>query len=586
MNTTCLLFLTLLAAGFAQAQQNRWVNGRGGGSGKWEIGANWSLDIPPKSNHDVVIAAALSETVTIDASTAAQPGNMVVSSLYVGRPGNVFVGTDTLRLLNAGLTTPLTVLGPAVISQRGIVSITSSALKIQGGLAVDGGNVTLNSGSILDVKRNDLTEYDLAVDGSVFVNGGSLALTNGSFSTMDVGHLGRGSMNILAGELRVAGSSYFAVGGQTGSVGTLTIAGGTARIECQTFGVGREAGSTGSVVVAGGELVTTNIIVGHFGVGQMTISNGIWRASRSYPSYIFRGTLTLAGGTSVVSSSLLVGVSGTFADAKGSMFMTGGTLFTTNSYVEVRSFAGISNGVWRASDVSVSGNLADSTIGRMVFAGGITTISSNLFIGSCAPFSMSTGVVTVAGGELVVTNAVINATLHLDNGVFRLEAGTVIVDTIDLMSPCARFERTGGTLIYRTALLDPLRDDDGDGVSNSLERSHGTDPLDPVDKVRDTDGDGASDVDEILSGTDRFKSNSVFKIISILPQGTDVRLRWKTVGGKTNIIQAAERIAGSGSFEDLAILVLPGTGDRTNTFIEPEGAIKGPSRFYRVKVIP
>ena len=37
---------------------------------------------------------------------------------------------------------------------------------------------------------------------------------------------------------------------------------------------------------------------------------------------------------------------------------------------------------------------------------------------------------------------------------------------------------------------------------------------------------------------------------------------------------------------DSETVVLPGTGDRTNTLIEAEVAIKGPSRFYRVKVIP
>jgi hypothetical protein len=115
MNATYLLFLNLLAAGLAHAQENRWSNGRGGG--KWENGANWSLDIPPNMNHDVVIAAALSETVTIDATTAAQPANMVVKSLRVGREGNVFIGTDTLRLLNAGLTTPLTVLASVFVAR-------------------------------------------------------------------------------------------------------------------------------------------------------------------------------------------------------------------------------------------------------------------------------------------------------------------------------------------------------------------------------------------------------------------------------------------------------------------------------------
>jgi hypothetical protein len=595
-----LCLWTFLDTGFAQAAENRWANARGDGSGKWETGANWSLGIPPNINHDVVIAAARSGTVSIDATTAGLPNNMVISSLRVGRPGSLSTDTDTLSLLNAGLTTPLTVLGSAVISNRGIVTITGSILDVGNDFTVNG-SVRLNSGSILNAKDslalNGGLQLDpgsilnakngLTMNGSMTLNGGLLIFTNAGY--MLVGDHGQGSLNILAGELRVSGGTILHIGVQAGSVGTLTIAGGIGKYESlSSFVVGLEPGSTGSVMVAGGELITSGGFISGSGVGRWTISNGIWRANTLNPVVIGpRGILALAGGTSIVSSGLHVGTS-LNTNSESSLLMTGGALFTTNAFVEIVSFAAISNGVWRARDVSVFDNHLDSSgAGRAVFAGGTTTISSNLLIGRCAQFPGGrTGLVTVAGGQLIVTNAATNAMLRIENGVFRLEGGTVVADTIALTNPCARFERTGGTLIYRTALLDPLRDDDGDGAPNGLEQSKGSDPLDPADRQRDNDGDGASDVHELLAGTDRFNSNSVVKIISILPQGEDVRVRWKTVAGKTNIVQAAQSLGGSNIFEDLATLVLPGTGERTNTFIEAEGAINGPSRLYRVKVIP
>ncbi len=596
LGPVCLL--TLLAAVFAQAAENRWSNSRGGG--KWENGANWSLGVAPNINHDVLIALGISApavTVTIDGTTAALLNNMVISSLRVGRSGGFSVASDALNLFNAGLTTPLTVLSSTVISNKGIVTITGSILDVEGaftvngsvglnsgsilnandGLALHGGGVTLNSNSVLNVKGNNFPAYDFMVEGSMTLNGGSLNFSNFIASGMAIGNLGRGTLNIFGGELRTAGGTFLHVGAEAGSVGTLTIAGGIARLEGENASrVGVNAGSTGSVLVAGGELITRDTGIGGHGVGQLTVSNGIWRANPPNSVGVgSNGTVTLAGGTSVFSGMLSV---------DGSLLITGGTLLTTNSSVGVRGVAVISNGVWRAMDVGVGSAFEPSRISQIAFASGSTTISSSLRIGDCGLIN-SMGLVTVSGGELIVTNALTNATLQVLNGTFRLEGGTVIVDKIDLTSPCARFERSGGTLIYRTAILDPMRDDDGDGAPNGLEQSNGFDPLDPDDK-RDTDGDGVPDAEELLAGTDHRNSNSVVKIILILPQGEDVRLRWKTVAGKTNIIQAAESLGASSSFADLATIVIPGTGDRTNTFIEPEGAIKGPSRVYRVKVIP
>ncbi len=606
VKTRCVFVLLFSAAVAIRAQENRWSNSRGGG--KWENGANWSLATPPNINHQVVIASAVSTTVTIDASSAALANNMVVSSLRVGRGDPSRLETDTLSLANAGSLRPLTVLGSAVVSNRGNITISGSVLdvgrdftlsgrvqlnggatlNVKDGLILAGGTCSVTPNSVLNVKGNNYPAYDFGVDGRITLNGGLVTFSNFFASGMAIGHLGIGGLEVFGGELQVAGSAFLHVGGRAGSTGSLTIAGGRARAEGQSLTIGGDAGATGLVFVASGELITKDTFIGgslgRGGLGQLIVSNGVWRGIPDNSVRITPlGIVTLAGGTSSVARSLFVdhGTNG-----PGRLHLAGGTFLTTNTQVGVAGFLGVSNGVWRAQEVSVGNGLQQLFgVGRMVVAGGTTTIASSLVLGTCIGFA-GTGLVTVAGGSLLVTNAATNATLRIENGVFRIEGGTVVVDTIDLTRPCGRLEWIGGVLAYRTALLDPARDDDGDGASNGLELSHGSDPLDPADGRRDSDGDGAVDAVELLAGTDRFDRESVVRIISILPQGPDLRLRWKTVGGKTNIIQAAANLDGVDSFEDLATVVIPGTGNRTNTFIEPDGANNGASRLYRVKVIP
>jgi len=575
----------------SQAQENRWTST---GGGKWEDGSKWLLGIPPNLNHDVAIANGASRppafgSVVVDATSATLPNNMVVSTLRVGSGAQLVLGEDVLTLLNAGFTTPLTVLSSLTISNHGHVNITGSILNVNDGLTMSGGELTLQTGAIVNVKGNNSPAYDFGVNGVVKMNDGLLNFSNNVASAMGIGGAGVGTLTMSGGTWQIGGSAYLHVGGQPGSSGSLIMTGGVARLEGQFISVAALSNSTGSVLLAGGQLVTGDVRIGFGGAGQMVVSNGTWRTKESSNVRLgfnngSNGKLLVAGGTSILSGTLEVGWAGN-TNASGSLLITGGEFVTTNASTSIPNIAVISNGLWRARDISVFQAIGSAASGRLVVAGGSTRVATDLLIGE--QFSCSlTGQVAVTGGDLIITNAATNATLAVYTGTFRLEGGTVIADRIDLTSPCSRFERTGGTLLYRTALLDPLRDDDNDGVPNGLEQSKGFDPLDPADARRDSDGDGATDGLELLSGSDPFNADSIVKIISLLRQGDDMRVRWKTVAGRTNIVQAAETLGQASNFVDLAPLAIAGSGDRTNTFIEPDGAIISPSRFYRIRVVP
>ena len=86
--------------------------------------------------------------------------------------------------------------------------------------------------------------------------------------------------------------------------------------------------------------------------------------------------------------------------------------------------------------------------------------------------------------------------------------------------------------------LDPA-DDDGDGLSNSWERSLGTDPF-----MADSDGDGISDGDEIIAGTDPMNEESFPQFTAILQDGVDyIRVEWNpSVSGRTYAVFHSETL--------------------------------------------
>src|SRR6185503_10691961 len=93
------------------------------------------------------------------------------------------------------------------------------------------------------------------------------------------------------------------------------------------FSIGRFSGGTGLVLVAGGQLLVTNhpIWVGREGVGELLLSNGLVQVESLHvaivPTNTARGTLTLDGGTLLVTSNFCLGDG---ALSSGSAFLRGG----------------------------------------------------------------------------------------------------------------------------------------------------------------------------------------------------------------------------------------------------------------------
>jgi hypothetical protein len=100
----------------------------------------------------------------------------------------------------------------------------------------------------------------------------------------------------------------------------------------------------------------------------------------------------------------------------------------------------------------------------------------------------------------------------------------------------------------------------------------------------DYDGDGLSDSQECRLGSDPKDPESGLKILALDLSTNGVRIVWRTIGGTTNIVQAAGSLV-PGSFTDLeAAIVASGIGSVVTNYFEPNGHTNGPMRFYRVRI--
>ena len=446
-----LLGIAFVPIAHAALTTNNWSNAASG-TWNWVNASNWLLGLAPNINQSAIlitngagVSKFESRTVTVDSTTVAQPVTMTVSNVFISAPGiGLKAAHNTLFLNNAGLVTPLKITGSLSIANNGTVTITNSLL-IVGYPAPFNGN-------------------GVFIDGALQLQSGSLIAT----STVDfvVGEVGVGQMTVLNGTWQAA---TVVVGDLSGSQGMLTLDGGASAVNY--LAISLEQGVNGSVLVTGGTLSTAEADIGYDGPGQMTISGGTWLAGNvnvgTWTDDILgngQGTLTVAGGITVVDGTgvLLNGFNIAYENGTtGFVWMTGGQLITTNTSTYVgHSFDGfgqmvVSNGAWQARDLTVGAG----GLGTFRLVGGTTTISSNLVLGDCTDGSV--GLVHLAGGTLYVTNATHTAVVDIENGTLTINGGgTLVADVIVLTNSCGNFDREGGMLIYRTAVLDPDGDAD------------------------------------------------------------------------------------------------------------------------------
>jgi T5SS/PEP-CTERM-associated repeat protein len=429
-----------------------WTNSA---SGLWQDGINWSGHTAPDITAFIRITNDLTKTVTINALTPAT--NLTVQVLTLTAPPGA---TNTLLLTDAGTNNPLVFQTGLELEDGAALHITNSALMVQltnDHVNIDG-SMTLDSGFIDFGDISVTTRVGRATSGVLTINGGLMAvgimtiggLTNSSGNAIMNGgtllvrgllSVGRnattvGSFSLLGGQLTVTNDDT-RIGDQ--SIGSMTISNATAIVTnlqvgrdplsggtlilgngglVQSFAdvvIGRFTGSTGLVQVVGGQLdVSENkIFVGRGGAGELDLSNGLITASSvlvaadTTNSVGATGTMTVAGGASMLSSSLVIG-SATYST--GQVYIAGGSLTLSNVGAAVLA---LSSGTVTMSGGSVTTDnlLLTNAAGQFTFAGG-TVDTKNTTVANGAPF--------------VVGNGVTPATLHLSGGVHSFANGLVI----------------------------------------------------------------------------------------------------------------------------------------------------------------
>jgi len=368
---------------------NSWIDG----TGKWETGADWSKAVAPSlADAADLITNAGNNTVTIDAITTNSPGTMTISNLTVSAPAG---SSNTLQAINVEATPPLHVLNTMTISTGGALLLQTNSV-----VAID------NVGTA----TNLFNEYTAA---------------------LVVGNLGQG---------------------------TLTINGGTVTLldPVSDLSIGDNINSTGAVWLTGGTLVTTNnfgTVVGNAGTGYMTVSNGTWLAGPVYVPLGGNGTLTIAGGTNIFTSTTFF-IGGNNINATGTVWMTGGQLSVPNLGADIADGSvgsmTLSNGTWTDGVQTTVG--ANGGVGTLTIAGGILS-TPQLDIGD----SGGTGTVWMTGGQMVLTNSsdgAIFVGFLGGRGLMVVSNGTVLAQEIDIgtnTSSSGELDVVGGTVTVLSA---------------------------------------------------------------------------------------------------------------------------------------
>lgn len=76
------------------------------------------------------------------------------------------------------------------------------------------------------------------------------------------------------------------------------------------------------------------------------------------------------------------------------------------------------------------------------------------------------------------------------------------------------------------------------------------------------------------------------QILSCVPEGNDIRIRWRTSPGITNAVQAAASVTDTNLFTDISgPMTLPGPGSGILEYVNSGALTNSPTRFYRIRRI-
>lgn len=425
----CLAIVGLGWATAAQALDSSWTNTA---SGFWEIGSNWSAGAPTSSLSTVYITNGVSKSVTI--SSPLPLGTLTISNLVLSAP----TGAQNILAIGNLTNGPFRILNNCTISAGGIFQITGAAT----------------------------VRLDNVSSGGVFTDNGSVTVAAGVLNSTNIyTYVGTGTFSVIGGTW---------LGGQTtvgaGGSGILNISSGLADLNGNlTFGF--TAGSTGSVWVNGGQLMTTGataaVRVGYSGVGQITVSNGTWvsKATNDFGYSDGEGRLRIAGGTVDLQNTVNIGKQ---TGTTGAVWMTGGSLFTTNTYISIGGNGGYgtftqSNGTWTSGGFwgTYIGS-SNTSFGSYTLVGG--TNQNTSFDGMIVGFNGGTGQAWVKGGFLNVPGGIQVGYASGGQGSMTISGGLVRTSYLSL----AGYSSGAGTLTVAGGQLETTSTYSGLGTGSGF----------------------------------------------------------------------------------------------------------------------
>ncbi len=100
-------------------------------------------------------------------------------------------------------------------------------------------------------------------------------------------------------------------------------------------------------------------------------------------------------------------------------------------------------------------------------------------------------------------------------------------------------------------------------------------------------GKGISNTNQFLLGLNPTNPASVFQILRVAPQASDMQITWATAGGITNVVQATAGLADgsySTNFLDVSpLIIIQGSGDTTTNYLNTGAVTNFSTLYYRIR---
>jgi len=409
---------------------------------------------------------------------------------------------------------------------------------------------------------------------------GTLALSSNGTLRLDQGVNAWGDSNVLfdagmAGAINnhSAGNIRIPLGGLTGRSGSMMRGSDQTGPGVDTYVIGgRNSNAAFAGTITNGTAATAPHLVALTKTGNA--------------AFTLTGANSYGGGTTVSNGTLLVNNPRGSATGTGAVTVVSGATLGGNGFI--------------AGPVTVSGTLAlggspgTLTIGNSLSMTGSTILQYDL--GTNSDRTVVSGDLTL-DGILNVTDAggFTNATYTL-----LTYGGTLTTNGSPTILAVGNTPDTNKTYVIDISTAGQVNLIVGDSTPPSVDpfvawqlQYFGCTNLAICPQVAgdaDADGDGMNNTNEFLSGTDPTNSASALRIISTVRQTTDVVITWTTAGGFTNAVQVTPGDVNGNyatNFTDISEpIIVSGSGDATTNYTDSGGATNGPSRFYRIRLVP